>query len=274
MPPDSPRLIEPSPLVDPPPLDDDDLAAIALDPDQLDLDHDRSGAIARAMAWQVRSLDDAEWAMRTRSAIVDELAALQEQAEAWRQRVDAWLDQVSRPLVGRVAYLDDRLTTYQAARRAKDERRNKTLYLPSGEVRSRSVAPKVTLRVRDDDERLIAWAKQNAPAALDVKERVTVSKAREHVRVTARIVARSYVVLLSCSHREEARIDVDETGTLTDRPPDVGGEFHCHGCGETRGVVEVERTEDEVVFGLTGPGVDADLFGIDEGSVDYSVVPK
>lgn len=275
MPSPAPRLIEPPPLVDPPPLDDAALQSVGTsDPGQLDLADDQEvlAAQKRALSWSIVTLDDAEWAMRMRAAIADELSALHEQAEAWRDRVDAWIEQVSKPLVGRISYLDDRLTAYQAARRAQDEKRNKTLWLPSGEVRSSSRSPKVALRVREDDEQLVAWAKANAPSA--VKERVLVSKVRETVAVVNRLVGRSYRVLLTCDHRGEAQIDVDGDGTFSDEPPAHGSEFHCHACGETRTVLEVERVRDVTVLDLDGPGEIAGLFDIEHGTIDYSVVPK
>jgi phage host-nuclease inhibitor protein Gam len=71
------------------------------------------------------------------------IATLREQVRAMREPIDRWEDRQLHPLAERAAYLEQALEEMGRRYRAADEKHNKTLVLPHGEVRTTSVKPKL-----------------------------------------------------------------------------------------------------------------------------------
>ena len=89
------------------------------------------------------TLDDAaaERAMRALCAIDRELARWQQLHDTERRRLDAWLEEVSNPLLGRREFFERCLEGYT---RANHERTGaKSVKLPSGRAALRETPPKV-----------------------------------------------------------------------------------------------------------------------------------
>ncbi len=96
--------------------------------------------------------EHAAWALATVAKLNERLRDLNDQADAYRQRITDWQLDQSRPLAARAAFLAERLERYALAVRDRDG--TKTLRLPSGDVKTTSHAAKVVI---DDEQLLAAW---------------------------------------------------------------------------------------------------------------------
>lgn len=128
--------------------------------------------------WAIRSLDEAEWAMRKLAALDGRAGEIADQSSVWYQRIREWETRERARIEPGVRFFTERLQRYALDRRALDERHNKTTFLPSGSIATRGSAdPKVVV---DDEAVVIAWAK----STLDDSQREDVVKVEESVRVS------------------------------------------------------------------------------------------
>lgn len=133
-----------------------------------------------AQRFEIDSVGKAEWAMALVARLVKQRQLVREQAEEWRQPVDAWQRREEQRLGPAIEHFSVLLEGYAIERRLEDERQ-KTLDLPSGQVSTRKPgAPKVVIA---SEEELLAWlderpgyAEQWAPA---IARSVRLTEARE-----------------------------------------------------------------------------------------------
>lgn len=104
--------------------------------------------------WSPLDLVTPENLMRQLGSAMKRMDHIQAQAREMRYPIDLWEKQQLGPLMERAAYLDQSLQELGRRYRAADPRHNKTLTLPSGQVRTTTVNPK--LEVVDEDA-VIAW---------------------------------------------------------------------------------------------------------------------
>lgn len=137
----------------------DEAIMLALDPAVEGIDASLPDSVQR---WQIDNLDSAEWAMRKLARLEARAVAISRQADVWRAPIDQWEQAEQARIEPAALFFAERLRTYAVARRAEDERANKTLRLPSGTVSTRrATEPKVVLT---DEEAVIAWAAASLPA--------------------------------------------------------------------------------------------------------------
>lgn len=139
--------------------------------------------------WAITDEGSAEWAMRKLAAAHVEVHQLGEQATEWSRRITEWFMQRARPLQARGRFFEAHLERYAMERRAADPKA-KTLTLPSGQVRTRATAPRVTIT---DEGSLLSWLRseqgQVVPAeVVEVVEKVRVSELRDHVTAVQLVV--------------------------------------------------------------------------------------
>lgn len=236
----------------------------------------------RARRWEISGDGTAEWAMAHVVGAEVELARLQEQADAWRERIGEWFEHRARPLQATAAFFTDHLERYALMLRDEDPKA-KTLVLPSGAVKTREHKPAVIVA---DEAQVVGWADatlgDDAATVAPVIRKVYVNPLREHVQIVEVI--------------DHARLTLS-TGELVDwlnvLRPDSGDDLHpipgnpiveggtCPGLGDgwptpddaTALVarVEVLASHDEVrgPNGLPVPGVE-----IEPGRVTAKVVPS
>lgn len=113
----------------------------------------------------------AEWAIRKLSAVRKRIAEAEQIAKDEIYRVEQWLESQKKSLSNDAEYFEALLITYGERCRTVDNRL--TVSLPHGKIKSRATKAKVSV---NNEEEFIAWAKDNAPDLLRVKESVNVGE--------------------------------------------------------------------------------------------------
>jgi hypothetical protein len=152
---------------------------LALEPsrDPDDTLWERSPAIAR---WTIEDEGAAQWAMALYAEALAEVFRISAQADEWAERIADWQESESRRAGQRLAFFRVLIEDY-ARRRREEDPRHKTLRLPSGEVKSRSVAARVVVV---DSDVALNWLRQNAPETIKVVQSVSMSELRKATRIT------------------------------------------------------------------------------------------
>ena len=127
--------------------------------------------------WMIADDGGAEWAMRLLAAAEAKLAEAEERAIQWRKQVDDWYRKVTAEASATSQFARAHLERYALERRYADPDA-KTLYLPSGVVRTTSHADRITI---NDEPAVLAWALERAPEV--VRHTVKVSDVRHVVSV-------------------------------------------------------------------------------------------
>ena len=240
--------------------------------------------LAEVHRFEVHDDGAAEWCMAHVAAIDANLAELKEQRQAYIDRINRWHTAAVVRLGGRRGFFAGHLERYAAAFRARDPKRNKTLHLPSGVVKSSEAQPKVAVL---NPEQLVRWALENMTdddVAAVVKMEPLVSELRKRTKIVVRPVG--YEVTLDCDHVHH----VGPVNAVTQQPrtPEQlrADGMACDMCDPDpidgwphRQVVAVQDWDERVavmpVDTDEGPKV-IDVAGatIDPGGVTYSVVTK
>jgi hypothetical protein len=92
-------------------------------------------------AFIVDDLNKATWAMRKLREVVVHLEANVEIAKAEKARIDAWLEEVNKPLLSEREFFEGHLTMYLRKQRQEDDS-IKTISTPYGKITSRATQPK------------------------------------------------------------------------------------------------------------------------------------
>jgi hypothetical protein len=111
-----------------------------------DLDLAFGGSEAREVpAWKPTDDAAADWAMRKLAETVHQARPVNEQAKAWRERIDQWERRELAALEHRVRFFMDLLEAYGLEQRAASGGQRKTINLPAGSIATRG----------SEDERLV-----------------------------------------------------------------------------------------------------------------------
>lgn len=121
----------------------------------------------------------ATWAMRKAAAAKARLHDIQLIAESEIERIQHWAEKESREPMRDLDYFEGILIEYAMKQRAEGR---KTVSTPYGAVKSRSGQAKY---VFVDKEGFVAWAKQNHPDWIAVKEEPALSALRDSNIVNA-----------------------------------------------------------------------------------------
>lgn len=153
---------------------------------------------AAVMRFRIDNDGLAEWAMA-------HVAALDTQAEADKAAKQAYVDRIGRHFAGQArklaqqrAFFEAHLVEYARAFRDRDPKRNKTLHMPSGFVRSTEHQPAAEIV---NEAQVAAWVLEHfdpEDAASVVKLGALVSELRK--RVVINRVPQGYEVTLGCQH--------------------------------------------------------------------------
>jgi Bacteriophage Mu Gam like protein len=145
-----------------------------------ELFRDVEQGVDREGRWRIDDLSKAQWAMAKLKEAQERVAELTAQRDAQMELAQAWFARVVQHPRRTVGFMQAQLVDY--ALREREFSNVLTTVLPNGEIATRKGAePCVEI---DDEEALLAWAKQNAPAIVTVKESVKVTDLR-HVVVIA-----------------------------------------------------------------------------------------
>lgn len=126
--------------------------------------------------WRINDDESAEWAFRHLAEAEANLEALRLRADAWAEKIQRWFEQAAREPARSAEFWTAHLEWY--ARRLRSEAGRKSVKLPSGALSTRTVAAAAEIA---DEEALIAWASENCPELIRIREDVQVSTLREHV---------------------------------------------------------------------------------------------
>lgn len=185
-------MIDPMPelALDDEPFDLEDLdAVLELDPGPAQ--PDQITAITAVNDGPI-SFGLAEWMMRHRVAIDQNLGMLDEQYADQAERLTRWHAAARHRLEARAQFFDAALVRYAADHRALDPKRNKTATLPSGEISSRESKP---APIVSDEDAVIVWAKDtDAETLVRVKEEPALAEIKKVVKVVDVVVWRGWLV--------------------------------------------------------------------------------
>lgn len=229
--------------------------------------------------WTITDEGSAEWAMAHYAAIQANIKALDEQAEAYVDRITRWHDSAFARLARRRDFFEGRLVAYAAEFRARDPKHNKTLHLPSGQVGSTESRPKAKV---DDEAALIEWARQHLTdeqlaEVVQVTEKAMVSALRKLVTIVRR--PRGYQVVLECGHDHLVPVESPDGDVRTPEQLRADG-MPCDECPADpidgfplRRVVEVGDWDEPVVVLPVddGPNLTVEGAGIEPATVTYKV---
>ena len=232
--------IPPALIVDEEPFELDALDDVT-DPDTEWRTQDQADAADEVRRWEIVTDDDAEWAMAHVAAIDENIALLHEQHTARVARLVRHLDSSVARLARRRGFFTGHLIEHARTYRAKDPKRNKTLRLTNGEVRSSEPKPAAVIA---DDEAVAAWlagvlATDEYDEAVNVTTNVYVNPFRKLVDLVERPVRQ--VLHLGCGHEVITDMDV-----LYDR----GDVVACLECGDEIGAGRAPVADVEVVTEL------------------------
>lgn len=159
-------MLEPLPselALDDEPLDDEqidsalaELAGLAAAHDEVRAVVEQREDVAPVVRWAITDDGLAEWAMRKLAAINRRTAELERQRDEWAMRIRYWFEHATGALGRRAEFFAGHLERY-----ALDQRKitgEMTLRLPSGNVATRKVPPKVVV---SDEAAFRAWALAN-----------------------------------------------------------------------------------------------------------------
>lgn len=181
---------------------------------------------APARAWQPATLEDAEWCMTRLRVLLDRVAEIDDRTRAWADRLQHWRDAELRRVQPGVEYFDTRLREYALRARANDPKR-KTVFLPSGDVKTQAPTKPVVSVV--DEGALLEWLREEVPAdtfeaVVETREVVKLVEIRKFVSAQKRL-------LPSCALCGD---ELDEHGNHAGDgeacPNDPDG-IHSVGCG-------------------------------------------
>lgn len=241
---------------------------------------DDAAELAEVERWTITDDGAAEWAMAHVAAIDANLAELKEQRQAYLDRINRWHSAAVVRLGGRRGFFAAHLERYADQFRARDPKRNKTLHLPSGQVKSSDKQPKVAVL---NAQTLVDWALDNMTpedVAAVVKMEPLVSELRKRTKIVLRPVG--YVVELECGHTHHVPVinpatDAPHTpeslradGMPCDQcdPDPIDGWLH-------RKVTAVGNWDERVAVMPKGDGyVTVEGAGIDPGGLEFTVVTR
>lgn len=217
-----------------------------------------------AGSWRPGSLGEADWCLSKYAEAAQELARLDAHAAESHARIDAWRAQAGKRAERTRTFFEGHLKAYAASQRTE---RSATLFLPSGSVTSRASKAKVVVA---DEAAAVEWARDNAPAAVQVKESILLGPLRKATAIQPLMVAEHLRLHLVCGHTDTI---------VNEDPPAVGSEWPCldceYGTFPKREILKVETEPVYVptVFGPDGEAVPETVLAVEAEHVEFTVKP-
>lgn len=152
--------------------------------------------------WTPLDLVTPERLMRQLAGVMRRMDHINAQAREMREPIDTWEQRMIDPLMERAYRLDDQLKELARRYREADEKHNKTLRLPSGEVRSTSTNPRVAV---EDEAALIAFLRNFAKETGSKPEdylAVSVKPKMDPLKKLATIIETHDAGPVACAHGE------------------------------------------------------------------------
>lgn len=133
--------------------------------DLADFEHPSDTDTPASTAFVVDNDAKAEWALRKLDAIRAKQNEFRTIARHEIERINFWLTSQEEKYQQEASYFESQLVTYAMLERERNNR--KTIDLPHGKIKSRSVNEKVEVV---NESEFLDWARTNAPDLLRVKE--------------------------------------------------------------------------------------------------------
>jgi len=133
--------------------------------------------------FKIETKDQSIWALRK---IAQAKAAQDENTKAAQAEIDriaAWRNDENEKLQRSISFFEGLLHEYFLVLRESDPKL-KTLKLPHGALKMRAQQPEFLY----DDTDLLPWAKENLPEAVVVKESVSKTPVKKHIKETGEMV--------------------------------------------------------------------------------------
>ena len=133
--------------------------------------------------FRIEDKSQAAWALRKMSKIKAEMDENIMTAQAEMERIVGWRDGENEKLQRSVAFFESLLHEYFMQLR-EDDPKLKTMKLPHGSLKMRAQQPQFEY----DEAELLPWVKENLPDAVIVKESVSKTPVKKHIRGTGEMV--------------------------------------------------------------------------------------
>lgn len=134
--------------------------------------------------WHIRTDDDAAWASRKAEDAHGHLDRINAWAERERARIDAIVERETKPHVRTIDTMTTHLQLWLQDLIRKG-RKTKSVDLPGGRISIRTQP--ATVEVSDEGQ-FLAWAKENAPELIRVKESVNLPNVKKRFEVDGQTV--------------------------------------------------------------------------------------
>lgn len=133
--------------------------------------------------FRVETKDMAIWATKKLASKCKSILENERAAQEEIKRVEAWLREENSRLEKEAGFFNYLLNDYFLELR-KDEPQIKSLKLPHGTLKMRKQQPEYIYK----DEEIMEWAKVNLPNAIAVRESVSKTVVKEHIKATGEVV--------------------------------------------------------------------------------------
>jgi hypothetical protein len=189
-------------------------------------------------AWHIRSVPEAEWAMRLLAALTKEADSIQEQADLFIEQIDHWKKWQLRPIQAKLDFFQMHLEGY--ALELRELTGKATLALPSGKVTTHATKARVAI---NDEQAFWDWlVKQDPEVTASCLKQPELSLSGIQKLVTLTEVPCKADVGLSCGclwDWEQDELDLQEVLP----PPKEGDPLTCHLCQSPAVVVSTTILE-------------------------------
>lgn len=133
--------------------------------------------------FRIEDKSQAAWALRKMSKITAEMDENIMTAQAEVERIASWRDEENEKLERSISFFENLLYEYFVQLRDEDPKL-KTMKLPHGALKMRAQQPQFEY----DEADLLPWVKENLPDAVIVKESVSKTPVKKHIKETGEMV--------------------------------------------------------------------------------------
>lgn len=133
--------------------------------------------------FKIEDKSQASWALKKIAKIIAEKRENEEVANIEIERTKNWLKKENEELERHESFFEFLLHEYHRKELEIDPK-SKTIKLPFGTLKMRTQQPEYLY----DDEKLIVWAKNYLPEAVQVKESVLKTPIKKHIKETGEVI--------------------------------------------------------------------------------------
>lgn len=151
---------------------------------ELPVDYEHAEQVSStAGSFRITNQSQAIWALRKMTKMERRRAEAKATALDEIDRISKWLTDIEEKTQGQLAYFEALLRDYFIREQQADPKL-KSIKLPHGTLKMRKQQPEYSF----DDEQIIAWAKDNLPEAIQIKEALLKIPVKEYIKETGEVI--------------------------------------------------------------------------------------